>query len=223
MRVYQLVFTTVVIGTLIPVALHHRMYGGYDADQIALSFFLWLNVIIALWEICLFLRIDQIEVQHRRYVAEYRGRELDRVKDFFGAKLPLAKVFSPAVWGDLWASYSVFDESYANRKSFGFFVDIGNGFSTLIPSLLGIYGMTYELLPARTMGVIMLLAHYQMWYGTLVYFSSFIFNKRYVGHTRFNLTVFVGISNALWLLFPLWGIYAALTMIYSNSYAIFRP
>jgi hypothetical protein len=223
MRVYQVVLLAVVTGTAIPLALHHRMYGGLDADQVALAFFLWLNVIIALWEICLFLRIDHIEIQHARFVVEYKGRELDRVKDFFGARLALGKIFSPTTWAELWSSYSIFDESYANRRSFGFFVDIGNGFSTLIPSLVCLYGMSYELMPARALGLVMLLVNYQMWYGTVIYVVSFLFNRRYVGHTRFNLALFVGLSNGLWLVFPLWGMYAAITMIYSGSYAIFRP
>ncbi len=57
----------------------------------------------------------------------------------------------------------------------------------------------------------------------LVYFASFVFNKRYVGHTRMNLALFVGLSNGLWFTLPLWGVYAGIEMVYSNSYVIFRP
>jgi len=221
MRVFHVVLFAIVAGTAAPIALHYGAHGVFNAHQMALAFFTWLNAIIALWEICLFLRIDLIEEQHRRFVAEYRGRELDCARDFFKKRVPLGRLFSPTLWAELWSTYSVFDDSYANRKSFGFFVDIGNGFSTLIPSLLFLYGMTYEILPARVLGIVGLLLFYQTWYGTVVYFASFILNKRYRGHTPLNLALFVGMSNGLWLTFPLWGIYAAVTMIDESSYALF--
>lgn len=222
MRIYQIVLSAVVLGTALPVALHVRATGAFNAHQAALAFFLWLNVIISLWEICLCLRIDQIREQHTEYIARYRGRELDRVKEFFGTKVPLSRFLSPSVWADLWASYSVFDPSYADRKSFGFFIDIGNGFSTPLPCLLFLYGMTYEPFSARALGIIGLLVFYQMWYGTIVYLTSYVMNKRYVGHSFWNVTLFVGLSNGLWLTFPLWGIAAAVSMIVSNTYAVFR-
>ena len=223
MRVYQVVVFSVVAGTLLPVALHHHVHGGFDLGHFVLAFFLWLNTIIAFWEICLFLRIGHIERQHARFIVDYKGRELDRVKDYFGMKIPLSRIASPTLWAEIWSSYSVFDESYANRKSYGFFIDVGNGFTTLLPSVFSLYALTYELIPARALGLLLVVLNYQMWYGTVVYFASFVFNKRYVGHTRMNLALFVGLSNGLWFTLPLWGVYAGIQMVYSNSYAIFRP
>ena len=221
LRVWNVVLFTVVGGTAVPIALHRHFHGVFNPHQMALAFFTWLNAIIALWEICLFLRIDLIEEQHRRFVAEYRGRELQCARDFFAKPVPLRRLFSPTLWAELWSTYSIFDDSYADRKSFGFFVDIGNGFSTLIPSLLFLYGMTFEVVPARVLGIVGLLLFYQTWYGTIVYFASFVMNKRYRGHTPWNLMLFVGMSNGLWLTFPLWGIYAAVVMIERDSYALF--
>ncbi len=220
MRIYQVVVLAVLLGTAIPVGLHYQAHGVVNAHQVGLAFFLWLNAIIAFWELCLFFRIDLIERQYERFRLEYRGRELDRVKDYFGSSVTLSQIFSMTTWAEIWSSYAVFDDSYANRKSFGFFADVGNGWTTLIPTLLVLYGMTFELLPARALGIVALLILYQMWYGTLVYFGSFLFNKRYVGHTPFNLALFVGLSNGLWFTFPLWGIFVAIELIYSNSYAI---
>jgi hypothetical protein len=222
MRVYQVVVAAVVAGTVAPIALHRSTHGDLNVHQMGLAFFLWLNVIIALWEICLFLRIDLIEEQHRRFLREYRGRELARVFDFFGRKVRPSELFSPTLWAEIWSSYSIFDESYADKKSFGFFVDVGNGFSTLIPSLLVLYGMTFEWLPARVLGIVMLLIMYQMWYGTVVYFGSFVRNKRYVGHTPLNLAIFVGLSNGIWLLFPLWGMTVAIGLIDQGTFALLR-
>ncbi len=220
MRVYQIVALAITAGTAVPVVLHHQVHGVFNVHEAVLAFFLWLNAIIALWEICLFLRIELIEEQHARFVKEYKGRELDRVIDFFQTKVPVAKVISPSVWAELWSSYSVFDPSYADRKSFGFFVDIGNGFSTLVPALVFLFGMTYEPISARALGIVGLLLFYQMWYGTIVYLTSYVMNRRYRGHSVFNVALFVGLSNGLWFAFPLWGMGVAITLVYSDSYAI---
>jgi hypothetical protein len=222
MPVYQIVSIAIALGTGLPIYLHQRVTGAFNVNQAALAFFLWLNVIVALWEVCLYLRIDLIHEQHEDFIERYRGRELDRVKDFFATRVPLSRLFSPSVWAELWSSYSVFDPSYADKKSFGFFIDIGNGFSTLMPCLLFLYGMTYEPISARALGIVGLLVFYQMWYGTVVYLASYVMNKRYQGHSFGNVALFVGLSNGLWLTFPLWGITAAISMIASNSYAIFR-
>lgn len=222
LRVYHIVLFAVIGGTALPVWLHWRTHAAINVHQIGMAFFLWINAIIALWEICLFLRIDHIERQHAIFVPKYKGRELDCAVDFFKKSVPLGKILSPTVWADLWASYSVFDESYANRKSFGFFVDVGNGFTTFLPALLVIVGMTFEVIPARALGIVALILNYQMWYGTLVYFGSFLFNKRYRGHTPFNLALFVGFTNGIWFTFPVWGMVLAVQMIYSNSYVMFR-
>lgn len=222
MRVYHVVLAAVVLGTALPVGLHLSTHGHANPHQIALAFFLWLNTIIAFWEICLSLRIDLIEEQFARFLPMYKGRELDRVKDFFGAPLRLGQIASFTTWAEIWSSYAVFDDSYANRKSFGFFIDFGNGYSTLIPSLLCVFGMTYELMPARIFGLMLFVLNYQMWYGTVVYFLSFVFNKRYVGHTPGNLAIFVGLSNGIWMIFPIWAMVVGYWMIANDSYAIFR-
>ncbi len=174
------------------------------------------------WEICLFFRIRHIKATYDRYAVEYKGRELQRIFDFGNTRVPLSKLFSPTFWSDLWASYSVFDESYANHHSLGFFIDIGNGFTMFLPTLLAIYGMTCEIIPARALGIVMLIVNYQMRYGTLICFWSFLFNKRYQGHTRLNLALVVGGTNSLWLTFPLRGMYAGVRMIYSGTFEIFR-
>lgn len=221
MRIYQVVVAAVVVGTVVPVVLHHQVHGVWNVHQMGLAFFLWLNTIIALWEICLFLRIDRIEADYARFKVQYAGRPLDRVKDFFLAKVGVAGIVSPTTWSEIWSSYALFDESYADRKSFGYWIDVGNGFSTSIASLLYLYGATYHVLPARVLGVVGLLACYQMAYGTVIYFSSFVANRRYRGHTPGNLAVFVGLSNGIWIVFPVWAIWAAYQLVDSNSYAVF--
>lgn len=220
-RVYSYILLFVAVGTLVPVALHRAVHGVYSPVQISLAFFTWLNVMIALWELCLCFKIDAIERQYACFRAQYRGRELDRVIELFTAPLSLARALSPSHWAEIWSSYALFDESYADRRSFGFFIDVGNGFTTPVPSLLFIYGMTFEIMPARALGIVGLLLFYQMLYGTIVYFFSFIFNKRYRGHRPLNLAIFVGVSNGLWMVFPVLGIVISIALIYSDSYALF--
>lgn len=118
----------------------------------------------------------------------------------------------------MWSTYSLYDPSYSNRESFGFFIDVGNGWTTLVPSLLFMWGVTFSLLEARMLGVVGLLMFYQVsedtptaqnilpqhckhctatqrhfihltlvsslsqeFYGTVVYFLSYVFNGRYKG------------------------------------------
>lgn len=221
MRVYQVVFLAVVLGTALPIALHHQVHGVVNVHQVGLAFFLWLNTIIALWEMCLFFRIDRIEADHARFVTEYAGRPLDRVKDFFLTKLSLGQIFSPTTWSEIWSSYALFDPAYADRKSFGFWIDTGNGFSTSITSVALLYSLTYQPVSARALGVVLLLACYQMGYGAVVYGSAYVFNKRYVGHTPGNVAIFVGLSNGIWIVFPIWAIWAAIQLILTDSYAVF--
>lgn len=221
MRVWHVVMVAVVAGAAVPIALHASRY-GWNPHEAALAFFLWLNAIIAGWELCLFACIGAIEAAHPARVAQYRGRELDAVRAFFATRISPTQILSPRIWGELWATYALFDESYADRKSFGFAIDVGNGVTTLVPALLFTYGMTFDLVSARVLGVIGLVACYQMFYGTVVYFFTFVFNRRYRGHSRGNLALFVGLSNGLWLTFPIWGMAISLSLIDSNSFSLLR-
>ena len=221
MRIWLIVLLAIVAGAGVPIALHAHRY-GLNVHEAGLAFFLWLNVIIAGWELCLLARIGAIEAAHPARVARFKGRELDAVRAFFATRVPLAKILSPDTWAELWATYALFDDSYADRRSFGFAIDVGNGVTTIVPALLYLYGMTFDLLPARWLGVVGLIACYQMWYGTLIYFFTYVFNRRWRGHTRGNVALFVGLSNGLWFTFPLWGMAVAIAMIDSNSFALLR-
>ena len=220
MRVWNVIAGTVAVGTGVPVLLHHAQHGVISPIQVALAFFLWLNVIIALWEICLFLRIGLIEERHAREVAAYRGNELALVRELLRSRVRLSRVLSPTLWAGIWSSYALFDDSYASRRSFGFFVDVGNGFSTLVPSLLVLYGLTFHVLPARALGVVALLLCYQMLYGTIVYLLSYFHGRKHAGRSPMEVATIVGMTNGVWLIFPIVGMIAALAMIDSGTYAI---
>lgn len=50
--------------------------------------------------------------------------------------------------------YATLDPSYAQQGSFGFCVDVGNGFTTLAPSVLFALSITRPLLDARVLGMV---------------------------------------------------------------------
>ena len=83
-------------------------------------------------------------------------------------------------------------------------------------------GMTYDVLDARTFGIINLLAFYQEFVGTVIYFCTYFFNGRHAGKSALEVGVFVGLTNGLWFAGPLVGMGAALQCVYSGSYAVFR-
>jgi len=68
------------------------------------------------------------------------------------------------------------------------------------------------------MGVLLF---YQMFYGTVIYFLSFFFNKRHHGKRWQEVAMFVGVSNGLWFLFPILGMHTCTQMIYTDSFGAF--
>lgn len=219
-RTWMVIGLFVVIGIAGAAAWHASLYGELSALYFILIAFTWINVMICFWEISMHLCITLIQKQNKQFVAQYRGRELDRVLDYFNAPMRLADVFKPSTWAEVWSSYSLFDEAYASRKSFGFWADTGNGYITLLPSLFFIYGLTTEAIPARILAMVGLALFWQVFYGTVIYFWAFVHNKQYVGHTKFNLALFIGGTNGLWLVAPVVGMAVCVAMILSGNYAV---
>jgi hypothetical protein len=222
MQVYHFLIAYVLIGTLVPVYLHYSAHQIVSLSQILMAFFLSLNILISVWEISLGLFIGLIQKDSISLKKKYEKKEFQAVLAFFFQSLSFSEMFSFKFWIKVWSTYSLYDPSYANRESFGFFIDVGNGWSTLIPSFLYLFGMTYDILPPRALGIMGILKFYQEFYGTIIYFLSFIFNKRYQGKGLVEMALFVGLSNGLWFFFPLFGMIYSVDMIYSDSFSIFR-
>jgi hypothetical protein len=83
-------------------------------------------------------------------------------------------------------------------------------------------GMSFEIMDPRTLGMLGLIKFYQELYGTCIYFLSYILNKRYKGRSAMEVSLFVGLTNGLWFIFPLIGMIASARMIYSGSFNVFR-
>ena len=197
-------------------ALHAAIHGVVNGWQISLAFFLAINVMICFWEISLWHRIDDIERwYHRPGEGEPRPRG-----NLYLASVSLRELASSRRWALVWYGYASYDDGYADRRSFGFAVDVGNGFSTLLPSLFFFFAMTVPVVSPVVLGVVGLLIFYQKLYGTCLYFFMYLFNKRYEGHRLGNLLAMVGGTNGVWLIFPAAGIYVCLRLILDNSFDV---
>ena len=58
-------------------------------------------------------------------------------------------------------------------------------------------------------------------YGTFIYFFSFVLNKRYEGKPAFQINLVI-ISNCIWIVFPMAGLYASYQLLDKNDYSLFR-
>ena len=222
MKVYAFLILFVVISTSIPIYVHFRVHNVISNIQISLSFFLSLNSLICLWEIALGRYISVIYEDYQKLKSKYGNRRLQAVLDFMNYSMSSSDYLSMRFWSRIWSTYSVYDPSYSNRESFGFFVDVGNGWTTLLPSLLFLCTMTFHgLFEARLIGLMGIIKFYQEFYGTCIYFLSFFFNKRHVDKSIFEVALFVGFTNGLWFVFPLLGMYGCSKMVYTNTYDFF--
>lgn len=219
----------VVVSTGVPVYYHLQEHGVVNWIQVCLAFFLPLNSLICIWEISLSVYIKQIRADYLKMLKVWKGREFDCVIDFFCSPMSMSELFTLSYWGRVWSTYSLYDPSYSNKESFGFFVDCSNGWSFLFPSLFFLYCMTYDYalfldspITPRTLGLIGLVPFYVEFHGTIVYFSSYLANQRYKNFTLAEVVLFIGGSNGLWIIFPVIGMYACYDMIQTDSMAILR-
>jgi hypothetical protein len=223
MKVYQFLVTFVAVSTALPVYVFFIEFGRISLLHVALSFFLALNSLISLWEIGLGIYISNIKLDYERLCKKYGKHHLGAVVDLMNHSITVGEIFSLRFWTRIWSTYSLYDPSYSNRESFGFFVDVGNGWTTIVPTILFLIAMTRQnVLPARLLGMIGLVKFYQEFYGTCVYFLSFIFNGRYKGKPITEVLLFVGVSNGLWFFFPLIGMAVCVQLIESNSFEVLR-
>ncbi len=202
--------------------LHQQMHGSLSAWHLTLVLFLAVNLLITFQEISLYLCIDQLEARYQERQNRQPGEARPRRKSFFLAPASFGELLTPALWSNVWAEYAKYDPSYADRKSFGFAIDVGNGFSTLIPSLLFLFGMTLEIFSPLVLGILGLLLFYQKFYCTGLYFFTYLFNRRYEGHSRAAVWSVVGGSNIIWMIFPAIGMYVCYQLIVERSFDILR-
>jgi hypothetical protein len=200
---------------------HYQVLGNFNANYLTVILFLSLNMLICLWEMCLFARIDYITLRNAEFQRLYPDDKNRPVLDFLFSKVTFANVLSPTYWADVWSTYSLFDGSYADKRTLGFNLDSGNGMWTLIPCLILHLGFTYHYLPANVTGIIALCFFYQVTYCTALYWLAFV----NVGRHRLisfkeNMIYIVG-TNCPWFLFGLFGMYVSVRLILENNFSVF--
>mmetsp|Transcript_19969 Transcript_19969/g.29589 ORF Transcript_19969/g.29589 Transcript_19969/m.29589 type:complete len:229 (-) Transcript_19969:594-1280(-) len=181
-----------------------------------------LNTLISMCEIVLGFRIDLIKKNYLKLREKYKGKEVEGCLAYLF--MPLPNPFDSAAWSNMWSTYSLYDPSYQNQESFGFFIDVGNGFSTIPPCLLWNYAMAYPAsVSPLLVGCVGVASYWQICYGTIIYLLSFAFNRRYEGRTIAEVAGFVGFVNLLWFFFPLMGIYASVIILRDSNFDVFQP
>jgi hypothetical protein len=196
------------------VVAHYAVHGVVNGWQVALALFLAINILICGWEISLFCRIGDIE----RWVHEPRASSGRPSGTVYLARVTLRELASTQLWARIWLEYSIWDPSYADRKSFGFAADVGNGFVTLVPSLVVFFGITFPILPPVVIGLIGAFIFYQKFYLTHLYFFMFFFNRRHEGKRLGSLLGIVGGTNGMWIVFPAIGLYVCIRLILEGRF-----
>lgn len=65
----------------------------------------------------------------------------------------LREILSPSFWANIWIDYARFDDAYTIPASAGFNIDVGNGHSTLLPTLFLLASMIHPLVDPKVRGV----------------------------------------------------------------------
>ncbi len=216
------VFAVLVITVLTLAGIGARYFtrGDFNVVHALLILFFSINLLICYWEVCLLVKRDYIE---RR--AEYwhkRCQETGRKPaiEFLTARVPLTRVLSPTVWADVWATYSQFDGSYADRRTYGYIIDIANGLATPVPTLILYAAFTFDVLSAPVAGIVGVILFWQLIYMTSVYWVSFFLAKRQTRLSRKDMYIYIWAMNSPWVLFPLLGLYVSIRLIVNGDYSV---
>ena len=210
----------VAVLTLLGIGARYQVHGDLNALHALLSLFLSINLLIAYWEIALFLRRDLVETR-TAYWREWRQRTgRNPAVEFLRTRVPLVRMLSPTVWADVWATYSQFDDSYADRRTFGFNVDIVNGFLTPVPTLIVYAAYTFRVLPALVAGIVGVILFWQVMYGASVYLISFFVAGRQARISRRNLYAWIVAPNSPWMAGGLLGVYVSIRLITDGDYSV---
>ena len=198
----------------------------------SIMFFNNLNVLIAFCEIALGKHISYIQGHFQSLKKEYREEKTGESKKpeylagfaYLNMPLSLRDIYDGGEkWSRMWSTYSLWDPSYSNPESFGFFIDVGNGWSTILPCWLWNFAILFPHYFTPTnegdcsavvfLGFIGSCSYWQVLYGTIIYFLSFLWNKRYENKPLVEVLGFVGFANGIWFFFPiacLWACYQLL-------------
>mmetsp|Transcript_13895 Transcript_13895/g.33275 ORF Transcript_13895/g.33275 Transcript_13895/m.33275 type:complete len:224 (+) Transcript_13895:92-763(+) len=213
-----------VVGAWLPlVVCHWRLHGVVNWLQVALTLFNAVNLMICLWENALFLHRDHIRATYEGFKKKFGNRRFPTPVCFF-EDITLGQALSYKYWSIIWSTYSLLDPSYSSQTSFGFWIDTGNGITTLLPTALLSVAVTWDVtawVSVRALGVVGLVVNYQMLYGTVLYFSNYCLNG-YYKKTAWEYVAMVCVANGIWVFFPGAWMWACWDMIMTDSLQLFR-
>ena len=106
-----------------------------------------VNILICIWEIILWVHQDQVIHLYNGYKKKLSRSQLPSPLFLF-SDVSMSDALSLKFWADVWGTYALLDVSYAQPGSFGYNADVGNGFSTLIPTILSLILFSNPLLLA---------------------------------------------------------------------------
>lgn len=214
---YVILYHVAAIGTL--VWWHARECGVISPVQVLLATFCTINAWICVCEIALLVHSSEIQRQHASFAAEYGKHVLPPV--FLLERVAPKRLFTLKYWAVMWSTYSALDPSYADTTTFGFCVDVGNGVTTIVPTIIFAISMSSQIIAPRWLGMLGLIKYYQEFYGTCVYFFQFLFNRRFEHVPMWQVWGVVVPANGIWIAFPLLGMWACSRLILEGSFEVF--
>jgi len=191
--------------------------------------FNFLNIFIALCEIGLGRHVKDIQdryLEMKQFIDNHKNRKVwHQVLDFFTMPLTIQQTIDGKTFPvQMWSTYALYDPAYQNNLSYGFFIDVGNGYTTILPCLLVNLALTKPLMLIDRLdnahlwvSCVGIASYWQIAYGTIVYFAQFIYHQRYKGHGSIEVFLFVVLMNAIWIVFPLFGIFACVEILKAGS------
>ena len=229
---WSIVYVGLFVGLLLFIGLETRNLNKNEHDELIqplhfmVILYLSVNILICLWEMALFLHIRDIESTFQGYKKKLENGQLPNPLFLF-KHVPFWDAIGSKHWHDVWATYSLLDISYSQEGSFGYNADVGNGFTTIIPSIIFLIGSSNPNLifgaSARQLGFFSALFLYQALYGTIIYFFQFVANARWRDHgvSKLTNTLLVGGTNGFWIIGPLLGLYSCYRMVIDDSVNVF--
>ena len=210
----------VMLLTLLGIGSRYDVVGDLNVVHSLLSLFFSTNLVVSYWEICLFLKRDYIEERTEYWRQRQRETGKTPAVEFLTTRVPIKRILTPTVWADVWATYSQIDASFSDRRTWGFNVDVANGFFTPLPTLVLYAALTLNFMPAILTGMLGLILSWQWAYATSVYWVSFFMAGRQRLITRTELFVYVGALNAPWVFFGLLGMYVSTRLILDGDFRV---
>jgi hypothetical protein len=215
-----------VVGAWAPFVWAHReVHGVVNPAHLALTLFNAVNVLICVWEHALFLHRGKIKREHARLKRKHGDRALPKPLCLF-EHVSLSRALSYEHWSVIWSQYALLDPSYADQRSFGFWIDYGNGVVTLPATLLLSHAATYAgknayFLSTEAVAVVGIVVNYQMLYGTVLYFCNYALNGYARGASNASVATVI-VANAIWIVFPGWWMWVCWDILTKDAFTALR-